>query len=407
MSLTDQTSIIIPRAITRFGDHAWELAVPILLIKLYPGTLDYVAAYGLAATFGAIFIVPKIAAILNHQDRLKNLNHIILTQLAGVAVFLSVLLFSDEHNLSSFIILTLAGVAIRSGSSLADLTIVSDWIPRIFTDHSLSTINSRLRRADLIMEVAGPLAAGFILLIPNGFEIIAIINLLSFIAEWFLLKQVYQKFAAQLKPITRDEVISKSTKLIESIKITAKHPTFPLILGMAAVWYTVLTPHGNLLAAHLKANFQISEDILGMLRSLGALIGIVPTLYYSAVLKKTKPIDFAAYHILFQFMNLIIAALSLHLWGNLWLSLGAIILSRVGLYGFLLAGTETLQRTIHESIRMEISAVASSLKYSASMLLYIAALIWSNSDQFIFLSFSTVLIIGIGALFTWRARAVL
>jgi iron-regulated transporter 1 len=404
MQLSNQTKIIIPRAITRFGDHAWDLAVPILLIKLYPGSLDYVAAYSLVITLAVIFLVPKIASYFNTQNRLKNLNQIISAQVAGVGLSLLVVLLSEKHDLLEFVLLTLSGIAIRIGSSVGDLAIMSDWLPRIFKDHTLSIINSRLRRADLIMEVAGPLIAGIILLIPNGFELVASINLISFIVEWLLLKNVYQTNASELIPPKVGDRKQSGSGLWQGVKIAAAQPTFLIILAIATVWYTVLSPHGNLLAAHLKDNFNISEDVLGALRSCGALIGILPTLYYTQVQRKIGTLNFAAYHILFQVICLFIAALSLHVFGNLWISLSAIVISRIGLYGFLLSATEILQREVPENIRMEVNSVATSLKYSASMALYITALIWSKSNEFAVLSIATVTAIGIGTVLTWQTK---
>jgi len=398
-----QRAIILPRAITRFGDHAWDLAIPLLLIKLYPGSLHYVATYSLVITLAVIFLVPRVAAYFNKQNRLKNLGQIISAQLVGVGVSLLVVLLSEQHDLFEFTLLTLSGIAVRVGSSIADLAIMADWLPRIFKDHTLSIINSRLRRADLIMEVAGPLAAGFILLIPRGFEFIAAINLCSFVIEWFLLKQVYKKNAAELSPLEESNQTKSGRGLWQGIKLASLQPTFPIILAIATVWFTVLTPHGNLLAAHLKDNLNVSEDILGALRSLGALVGILPTFYYARLQQRIGALSFAAYHILFQVINLFVAALCLHMFGYLWISLAAIVISRIGLYGFLLGATEILQREVPENIRMEVSSVSTSLKYAASMTLYISALVWSKSDEFAILSLLTVLIIGLGTALTWRA----
>jgi iron-regulated transporter 1 len=402
MPLGTQESIIIPRAITRFGDHAWDLAIPILLIRLFPGNLDYIATYSLLYTATVVFAVPRIAQWLNKQNRLRNLAFIIIMQAIGVAVTLLTVLLSDKATISSFVIISIAGVACRVGSSLADISLMADWIPRIFTDHHLGIINSRLRRSDLIMEVTAPFFAGFILLSTWGFELIALINILSFGAEYVLLKRIYHLYQTQLTPFSEAINQTQNRHLLKSLKNTAALPIFPLIIATATVWFTVLTPHGNLLAAHLKDYYHTPEDTLGIVRSLGALVGIIPTLYYSHLVKNLGTFKFAAYHITFQIIALIVAAIALHGVHFLWLSLAAIIISRIGLYGFLLAATEITQREVPEAIRLEVTGVSSSLKYFASMLLYCAAIVWSSSEDFIMLSLGTIIIIGIGAILSWK-----
>jgi hypothetical protein len=343
-----------------------------------------------------------MAQWLNKQNRLRNLAVIILAQTLGVAMTLLTIILSKEPSILTFSIIALGGVASRVGSSLADISIMADWVPRIFTDHNLSIINSRLRRSDLIMEVIAPFFAGFILLNSWGFELIATMNILSFCAEYVLLKKIYNTYQKQLTPFVESKDQPQNQHLITSLKKAAALPIFPLILATATVWFTVLTPHGNLLAAHLKDFYQTPEDTLGIVRSLGALIGIIPTIFHAQLIKKFGALHLAAYHITFQIIALIIAAIALHGLEILWLSLAAIIISRIGLYGFLLAATEVIQREVPDAIRLEVTGVNSSLKYLASMLLYCAAMVWSSSQDFIMLSLGTILIIGTGAVLSWR-----
>ncbi len=403
MQISTESKLITARGITKFGDHAWDLAIPIMLARIFPGSLTEVAAYLLINTAATVLLIPKLSRWFNNQNRLINLNFYILSQTVGVSVTLLLLYLPDKDSSILFLpLIIFAGVITKVGASLSDLSLYIDWIPSIFRAQELPNINSRIRRIDLLMEVLAPAITGFVLLLDWGFELVALANILTFIVEYRLLRIVYRKFDKILNKQDLHKTTENSQKVgIHGFKALAAQYAFPVILANACLWFTVLTPHGALLTAYLKDTSHITENYLGIFRASGALIGILPTFYYGYFRQRIGALKFATFSITFQLIWLILALLTLPNDATPWIALAAIIISRVGLYGFVLAELEIRQTTVPESIRLEVSGAASAIKHSANLALYISAVIWSDPKQFMILATATVIVIGIGTMLTW------
>lgn len=407
MRLSTESRLIAARGITKFGDHAWDLAIPIMLARIFPGSLSEVAIYLLINTASTVLFIPKLSRWFNYQSRLKNLNLCILSQTVGISTTL-LLLYTPDKNTSLIFLpaIIFAGILTKIGTTLSDLSLSIDWIPTIFKPQELPAINSKIRRIDLLMEVLAPVITGFILLLDWGFELVTLVNLITFILEFLLLKIIYEQYDTKLNKLIFSPRPTNNNVKTHGFKIMAAQYAFPIILANACLWYTVLTPHGALLTAYLKDSAFISEDHLGIIRSAGALIGILPTFYYSYVSKRIGIIKFAALSISFQLIWLIVSVITLENIATIWIAIASIIVSRVGLYGFVLAELEIRQTTIPEDIRLEVSGAASALKHSANLVLYTTAVIWSSPAQFMILAWTTVLVIGTGTILTWSRTLV-
>ena len=405
--LKSNHAVVIGRAITKFGDHAWDIAVPIALTKMNPGSLAEVAAYYLATTLSVLLCAPRLSQWFNKSHRLQNVMVAIAMQAIGILT-VTYFLYKAGHGKTSWELLLpiiVGGIIAKVGANLSDISLASDWVPTIFHRSTLAKVNSQIRRADMLMEVIAPVIAGFLLIMPTGFNFIAIVNIFTFIAEAILLTIVFKNESVLQRGSDEggdDSLIKEPRRnFIKSFKLASGQYVFPLLITNACLWFTVLTPHGSLLTAYLKEAILLPESTLGIVRGLGALVGVLPTFIYEPLSKKLGIVKLAAYAITFQITCLMVSLFALAP-SSINLFLGAIIISRLGLYGFTLAELEILQRTVPNKIRLEVAGIRSSINYSSNLVLYASALFLSQTSQFPILCWASVIVIFIGTLITWR-----
>jgi len=252
----------------------------------------------------------------------------------------------------------------------------------------------------MFMEVVAPVVAGFLLLNTHGFLIISVINIATFIAEAFLLGIVFRKEPALKRENHEKLAATPKRSFFKSARMASGQYVFPLLLTNACLWFTILTPHGSLLTAYLKEAIRLPESTLGILRGVGALVGVLPTFFYERFSKRTNLATFAAISVTFQVSCLLLSVLALES-AYVYLFLGAIVVSRLGLYSFTLAELEIMQRTVPSNVRLEVAGVRASMNYFSNLVLYSAALVWSQTNQFLILSWSSVTVIAIGTTIAW------
>ena len=69
--MSNQIKILLSRFLTRFGDQAWDFAIPLVLISLFPGQLQNVAGYYLVSKIAQFFINPIVLRWIDHLPRLR------------------------------------------------------------------------------------------------------------------------------------------------------------------------------------------------------------------------------------------------------------------------------------------------------------------------------------------------
>jgi len=69
--MTSQNKILLSRFLTRFGDQAWDFAVPLVLIQLFPGQIQLISFLYLFSKFVQIFKGPSFQKKIDHNDRIS------------------------------------------------------------------------------------------------------------------------------------------------------------------------------------------------------------------------------------------------------------------------------------------------------------------------------------------------
>lgn len=411
-----KSRILLGRLLTRSGDQAWDFAVPIVLIALFPDQLRIAALYYFLAKLLNVLLLPRMASLIDRLNRLTAARLGIVLQLLGVlagagSIYLLSTLSRMELDWSSafptsvFSLLVAGGVLSSLGSVFMDIAIANDLIPSSLNAEELSSFNSRLRQIDLFTEVTSPVIAGLLLLFEQppllGFYLIAFWNVVSFFPELGLIQSVLHERPDLLN---KKSAVPEQTKKSLLQKITGgwrsffNEPVALVALSYAFLWLSVLSPHGVLLAGFLKDGWELPDWAIGTFRGAGAFFGLLATLLFPLAMKRWGLLIGTRNFIVYQAMTLLIA-LAFFFTGGAIGQIGFlvfILLSRIGLYGFSLGEMQIRQTRIAPSVRGEVNGFASALTGVATLILYGAGALLPSTDDFKFLIIGSVVFVAIG-----------
>lgn len=416
--LSLQTRILLGRLLTRSGDQAWDFAVPIVLLKIFPDQLRIAALYFFLSKLLNVILLPKMASLIDRLNRLNAARIGILLQLFGVitgaaSIFILSTFNQVELNwgtgvpILTFVALVVGGVLSSLGSAFMDIAIANDLVPSSLAADQLANFNSRLRQTDLFTEVTSPVIAGLLLLIDQpmlfGFFIIALWNIISFFPELRIIKSVLNE-----KPelLNKKAVVSEQTRKSLIQKITGgwqsffKEPVALVAIAYAFLWLSVLSPHGVLLAGFLKDGWHLPEWAIGTFRGAGAVFGLLATVIFPWAEKRWGLLKGTRNFILYQAGTLVVALGFFYL-GGIAGQIGFlffILLSRIGLYGFSLGEMQIRQVGIAPSVRGEVNGFASALTGIATLGLYGAGTLLPSTEDFSLLIAGSVTMVAVGCM---------
>lgn len=422
--------LLLSRFLTRFGDQAWDFAVPISLLTVFPGQLQLAALYYFLVRLGHVILTPHISSLIDKHSRVLIAKWGIVSQaLAVLGEFFAIWMLSRvngnggfEWHLSSlawFTMMTLVGLLSSLGATVMGIAVANDIVPTAVPAERLGSFNSQLRRLDLFTEVASPIVAGFLLLVsPKAFPLLGLLliviwNLLSFFPEYKILMTVFKMRPDLINKVSMPTQWTETLtqKLMTGWTSFFKEPVAPAVICYALLWLSVLSPHGVLLTAFLKGGWNMSELTIGVFRGLGALFGLSATFLYPRFQKKGSIIATSQKFLLFQAL-MVMLALACFQYGT---GLGQygflvfILFSRIGLYGFSLGEEQIRQQWISESVRGKVNGFASALTGFATLLLYGAGAKYSTPQQYATLVIGSVVFVVMAALgFTlWASKTTL
>ncbi len=423
--LSLQYRILLGRLLTRSGDQAWDFAVPIVLLKLFPDQLRVAALYFFIAKLLNVILLPKITSLIDQINRLNAARLGTVFQLIGVLVGVLAIVILDNLTeglfvwtiwpIVAFSILIIGGLLSSLGSAFMDIAIANDLVPSSLKPEELSTFNSRLRQIDLFTEVTSPVVAGLLLLLNSptlfGFYLIAIWNLISFFPELSLIKSVLNDkpdLMLEKHKISEQTKQSILKKLSDGWTAFFKEPIALVALAYAFLWLSVLSPHGVLLTGFLKDGWNIPEWGIGTFRGAGAVFGLLATLAFPWAVKKWGLVKSTRNFIFYQTVMLIISLVFFYIDGFIGQIgfLVFILFSRVGLYGFSLGEMEIRQLGIHPAVRGKVNGFASALTGIATLFLYAAGTLLPSTEDFRILIVGSVVFVTMGCLtyLVWLAR---
>ena len=429
--------MIASHLLTRTGDKMWEFALPLILSSLAPdlfaAALFGLVTYGVRVIFGT-----WIGRKIDDTNRLKVISLGIGLQAVSVGCSATAIWFllrlsannPDFHffmtpvSSSIFVALLLSGSVGSLAAMAMDIAIERDWVPTLITeDEHLTVMNARMRQADLVTEVGGPLVGGFLLLLGNqiGFMIIAGWNFLTFLPQYLLLVAVYYDFPILHKkaaPPAEEEggviatFCSPFYSLFRGWRLFTQQPIVLVTFSFTMLWLTILSPHDPVFTAYLMfAGYPDWE--LGIFRAIGAVAGVIAAFLFPAI---ARGLGLQKSMLFFIFEEgVMVAAAGVTLWLNLhgyapevmrYLFLVFVVLSRPGLYGFEVGEIQVMQQGVPENIRGSVSSVESSLTALAALIFFIPPIFVSNPQDFVYLIWASIGCINVGSLLfaIWSMR---
>jgi iron-regulated transporter 1 len=421
--MSTQFKILLSRFLTRFGDQAWDFAVPLVLIQIFPGKMQLIALVYLISKLAQILIGPSIARRIDNSKRITIYKLGIGSQtFAMIFLWIAVVLlltgpteginFSFSQNIVILLLISIFSAISNLGSSLMDISVGFDLAVDVLPSGELTTFNSRLKRLDLLTEVTAPIFTGLVFsLFSNessfwGFTIIATLNLLTFFPEYFLLKATQNSVNYKEKIAVPSSSANFLIVFVESIKKLKNKPYALVIVSYAFLWLSVLSPHGVLLTSYLKDGARISEMTIGLFRGFGAFFGLIPTFIFSRIKERTGLVQTSLFFVLFQFICVLTAAFSFFYLNNIYIFMILILFSRIGLYGFSIGETELRQILIPKENRGEVNGIANSTTSMATLVLFLVASLFANTANFgIMVIFSVIAVfISLALLFKFSAK---
>lgn len=318
---------------------------------------------------------------------------------------------SHHTTLLLFLLMTCIGVCESLSSNMAGIAVQKDWVPCVFDSpdidsNKLKTTNYWMNNIDLSAEVVGPCIAGFVIGTCSstvmGFFVVGFLNTLSFLPEYLLLKKVHGDCARLRAPKVVPEPVVNiregdggSSSLRSAWPQWLHHPSgVPVFtLAYAFLYFTALSPHGIPLSAYLAAS-GVSPLYLGMFRGAGALAGTVGTSLFHCATKAFGVRRASLYHVVGQAVVVVFAAMvfpshqhtstddDLGLSTAIVLFMVAVVLSRVGLYGFDLGVLGMQQDLVDERDRNAVGAVVSALCSFFTLSMYALTIGVSDVEDF-------------------------
>lgn len=411
-----QRRLLLGRFLTRSGDQAWDFAVPIVLLQIFPDQIRIAALYYFLAKLFNVLLLPKMASLIDRLNRRTAARIGILLQLIGVllgagAILIFSVITQDDFfwrsvlPLSTFAVLVIGGVLSSLGSAFMDIAIANDLVPSSLKPDELSHFNGRLRQVDLFTEVTSPVVAGLLLVFDHpmlvGFFIVALWNVISFLPELSLIQSILKDRPDLLnKKVKASEQIKRSLfqKVAGGWKAFFKEPIALVAVAYAFLWLSVLSPHGVLLTGFLKDGWHLPEWAIGIFRGAGAVFGLLATAVFPWAEKRWGLLNSTKNFIVFQTVALI-AALFCFYSSSVWGQIGFLILvlfSRVGLYGFSLGEMQIRQMSINPAVRGEVNGFATALTGIATLALFGSGALLPSTEDFRYLVIGSVVFVAVG-----------
>jgi iron-regulated transporter 1 len=415
--------ISVSHFLTKWGDQMFDFVVPLVMIYIYPDNLQPPAIYALVNQFVCVVFGQSLGNWIDMTPRLKVIRVGIFVQngavlVTSVLIYLLVLLrdgiatngiLDTWSSASVFAAILLTSSVGSLGSMTMNIAVERDWVPVITPVQGghLTQLNAWMKRIDLSCEVVAPVVVGFLIKwtgVVLSFVVVAVWNVLSYFPEYFLLTAVYRshpELASEERAVKAKEEFGGNpiTNIVKGWSLFLKQTVALVVVATTFLWLTVLSPHDPIMAAFLKAS-DVQEEYIGAFRGAGALFGVLATFLFPVLMRRIGLLSACRVFIVWEGVMLIVAMAMFYLnnFVGRILFMTFIILSRVGLYGYDMGEVQIMQTGVPEDIRGTINSIESSFTKLAAMFVFLAAIIASEPQQFVYLMYASAACINIGSI---------
>jgi len=447
------TLLLVQHFSNSWGSRTAEFAIYLFLITLFPDSLLPASLFGFLTTGTAILLSGWAGhqVDIRHNLRLVRVC-IVVIKISGCGAYAGTLVLLYRHgtgllhfwtsSISSgmFAVIIMCGCVHNLAGVAISVAIERDWVTIIADGSSehLTTINTYMRRIDLLCKLLAPL---FVSLLTTAASytfaayFLCGVEATCMLFELIWIAIVYRRFptlgAAQEakengrrqghgqrhenRPVT---LASLAGSLLDRIDLHVKnslsdwqefvqHPIFLSSVAISCLYFTVLSFDGTMLS-YLKSETYSDPFIAGM-RGLNVVAGLLGTLAMPFLERKLGLVRAGNWSIWSEAVCLLPVVISFYVgapatnerapaW-NAALLFGGMMLSRIGLWAFDLCQLKELQMALATHPRRNaISALQYSLQNIADMLKYILTMILSHPSQFKISALASFVSVVLGAM---------
>ncbi|KAI8816997.1 Ferroporti-1 [Fimicolochytrium jonesii] len=413
---------------TTWSVRADEWATAIFLAYIFPDTLLQVSLYTLVVTASAIIFSSSIGRRVDTARRLVGIRAFLITQKLSIALTALTLYATSEYLIVrvawtyvGFAAVCVLGCALRLANVGTTIAVERDWVVVLARGKSgvLTSLNSHLRRIDLLCKLLAPLVVSAINIkasTPTVMLVVAAMSIATIPVEWIFITAVYNRVPAL--------AVAKSPRAAEDIHIgetspgdtspptlpeatpmsptppphrtrfhnfrTSMHtfthdPTFLTSLSLAQLYFTVLSLNPVMITYLLSQSF--TQPFLALIRLLAVLSGLSATFAIKPMVVHLGLVRTGLWSVWSECACVAVAVGSFGVGGerrvvSAGMLLGGTVASRFGLWGFDLAQMQILQECVPPATLGLISGHQTSLQNTFDLLASLATIVFSRPEQF-------------------------
>ncbi|TAQ83486.1 hypothetical protein B7494_g8193 [Chlorociboria aeruginascens] len=422
--------LFISHFLSTWNSRLFEMGAVLFIAAIFPGTLLPMSVYTLARSAAAVMLSPALGSWIDKGDRLKVVRASIVGQRLAVGASCGTFwILYERKELGTKLRVGLFAVSIllacieKLCSVLNLVSVERDWVVVISRDDDIARriLNARMRRIDLFCKLFGPLT---ISLIDGASTIVAIFVTLamtstSVVVEYFTIAAVFRMVPALQRTTTEnsftaaednperlqlanetnrvslrgiiDFALSATSNLLplNSIPYYFQHPAFLPSISLSLLYLTVLSFSGQMITFLLAIGY--TSYAVGAARAVSTIFELSATWIAPKVQQHIGAVRGGIWFLTWQMIWLAVGlawffASDESLTGNKIFAasglVGAIILSRVGLWSFDLCAQSIVQEEVEEQSRGAFSTIETSFQNLFELLSYVTTIIFSKPDQF-------------------------
>ena len=425
------TLLFISHFLSTWNSRLFEMGAVLFIAAIFPGTLLPMSVYALVRNGVTVMLSPAVGHWIDKGNRLKVVRISIVGQRLAVGVSCGIFwVLYDRKELGSkmkislFAVNTLLACIEKLCSVMNLISVERDWVVVISQDDDTARriLNARMRRIDLFCKLFSPL---MISLIDGASTAVAIcftlaMSCTSILIEYFTIAGVFKMVPALRRMTTENSrrtsaedttqrlpsrnknnqvTLRKTIKFAQSVTFNIlplnsilsyfKHPAFLPSIALCLHYFTVLSFCGQMITFLLAIGYTSSA--VGAARAVSTIFELSATWIAPKLQERIGNVRGGIWSLAWQMIwlagglswffargeslaeNKLFAASGL---------VGAVILSRVGLWSFDLCAQSIIQEEVNEQGRGAFSTVEASFQNLFELLSYVTTIIFSQVDQF-------------------------
>lgn len=423
-TITKRTThlLFISHFLSTWNSRLFEMGAVLFVAAIFPGTLLPMSVYALVRNAVAVMLSPAVGRWIDTGNRLKVIRISIVGQRLAVGGSCGLFWILHDHKelgsklkISLFVVNILFACVEKLCSVMNLICVERDWVVVISQgdDAARRMLNARMRRIDLFCKLFSPLLISLV----NGVSTIVAIyvtlgmSCTSVLVEYFTIEAVFAMVPA-LRRTTEDnterlpsmnennrpslrKIIALAQSAASNLLPLAslpnyfKHSAFLPSISLSLHYFTVLSFSGQMITFLLAIGY--TSFAVGAARAVSTIFELSATWIAPKLQERIGTIRGGIWSLTWQMIWLAgglswFFARGESFGGNKVFTasglVGAVIMSRVGLWGFDLCAQSIIQEEVTDQSRGAFSTVEASFQNLFELLSYITTIIFSKADQF-------------------------